>query len=341
MGEPYSFRDLDCSPQVLNASASLMKTAWGENDFSSPEFIRWQYQDNPYGAVIGCYASPETSATGTDIPSLFAAQYVVIPSPLAVPGTDEPIRAALSVNTVTHPEHQGKKLFVRLAERCFERAASDGVRCVFGFPNQSSLPGFKKLGFSVSPELKLSFALLRPVGLPLHALRVLSDWRNPNPRPCDDSEVGEALPPGLALPSPPNSLLNCIHVPRERAWVSWRYAQHPTRRYLHFSASASTLIFRTMKLGTLRVCLLFDILGTLSSAEVKQFKRALTKARIDVVCGVFAPSAPRYQPLLRTLLPFSVPTRFSPKPFFVITRALKGDLPEAPDYYTLGDLDLY
>lgn len=49
-----------------------------------------------------------------------------------------------SGDTMTVPEHRKKGLFVALAKETYQLAHDNGVKLVFGFPNQNSFPGFKK-----------------------------------------------------------------------------------------------------------------------------------------------------------------------------------------------------
>lgn len=52
--------------------------------------------------------------------------------------------AAQSGDTMTDPDHQKKGLFIRLAKLTYELAAANGVRFIFGFPNENSKPGFER-----------------------------------------------------------------------------------------------------------------------------------------------------------------------------------------------------
>jgi len=52
------------------------------------------------------------------------------------------ILAAQSADTMTHPEYRNRGLFVELAQQTLELCRNEGIRIVFGFPNQNSLPGF-------------------------------------------------------------------------------------------------------------------------------------------------------------------------------------------------------
>ena len=51
--------------------------------------------------------------------------------------------AAQSGDTMTVPQHRKKGLFVALAKETYQLAYEEGVKVVFGFPNQNSYPGFK------------------------------------------------------------------------------------------------------------------------------------------------------------------------------------------------------
>ena len=91
--------------------------------------------------------------------SEIAAYYAVYPVRMRI--NDTLVLAAQSGDTMTHPEHQKKGLFLQLAELCYQLAEQQGIQLVFGFPNQNSKPGFIK---------HLQWQLLRPMeGLELHA----------------------------------------------------------------------------------------------------------------------------------------------------------------------------
>lgn len=61
---------------------------------------------------------------------------------------------AQSGDTMTHPNHQGKGLFVSLARLTFDFCKANGIHFVFGFPNRNSYPGFvNKLNWSHYSEI--------------------------------------------------------------------------------------------------------------------------------------------------------------------------------------------
>lgn len=80
------------------------------------------------------------------------AFYGVIPCFLSVNG--EAIFSAQSADTMTHPAYRNKGLFVELAERTYQLCIDEGIRLIFGFPNQNSLPGFvNKLSWEITGSM--------------------------------------------------------------------------------------------------------------------------------------------------------------------------------------------
>lgn len=62
--------------------------------------------------------------------------------------------AAQSADTMTDTRHRHKGLFMELARITYLAAQQEGIDFVFGFPNENSLPGFKKLGWQFAGNLK-------------------------------------------------------------------------------------------------------------------------------------------------------------------------------------------
>jgi len=110
----------------------------------SEAYLEWQYRENPAGTVVGYDAITKDGK--------LAAHYVTIPVTYQREGT--PARYLLSLNTATHPHHQGKGLFTQLATKTFESASALGFEAVVGIANQNSTPGFiGKLGFHLVTPL--------------------------------------------------------------------------------------------------------------------------------------------------------------------------------------------
>ena len=81
-----------------------------------------------------------------------AAYYGVFPMIAEIEGAKN--ICAQSGDTMTHPSHQGNGLFITLAKQTFELAANEGIKFVFGFPNNNSYPGFvKKLNWTFNEKI--------------------------------------------------------------------------------------------------------------------------------------------------------------------------------------------
>ena len=109
------------------------------NDVCNVEFAKHQYFCNPSGdALIELAIDSENE--------MLAGQYVVQPQRFRCFGQDIP--CVLSFNTLTREAYRGQKIFIKLAERTYSRAADEGYVFVYGCPNQNSYPGFmRKLSF--------------------------------------------------------------------------------------------------------------------------------------------------------------------------------------------------
>jgi GNAT superfamily N-acetyltransferase len=141
--EGYSFERIN--ENNLKHLITLYKNAF--NIDVSINFLEKKYNTKCFGAdYIGFLA-----ITKNDIP---AAYYGVFPLVSEIGGSK--VVCAQSGDTMTHHDHRGKGLFVDLAKRTYELAKNNGIKFIFGFPNQNSYPGFvKKLNWVHNDDLNL------------------------------------------------------------------------------------------------------------------------------------------------------------------------------------------
>ena len=145
----YEYIPVGTDDKAMNEIAELLCLVFPNTKKYSEAFIKWQYKANPDGAVIGFNAYQN---------GILAAHYAAIPMRAKLFGKEE--KGLLSLNTATHPDHQGNKLFTALAELTYKAAAEKGYGFVIGIANASSTPGFiNKLGFQLVGALdaKLGF----------------------------------------------------------------------------------------------------------------------------------------------------------------------------------------
>lgn len=157
----YSIERL--SEAHIPALANLYNLCFRKN--VSPDWFRQKYNTENFGVkYIGFLALDQNTV---------AAFYGVIPCPVILEGQE--ILAAQSADTMTHPDHRNKGLFVTLANKTYELAKNSNIRFLFGFPNQHSQPGAVKLGWDFSlPPMKMFQLTLRP--LPYARLVFKSKW---------------------------------------------------------------------------------------------------------------------------------------------------------------------
>lgn len=175
----YDVRELDLSTEGIGKVDALLREVFPDAAHLRHDYLSWQYVGNPAGKAVGFNAW-----AGDEL----AAHYVTIPLNAVVNG--EPQKGLLSLNTATHPNHQGKKLFTTLADATYRRGAELGYSFVVGVANANSTPGFtKKLGFTlVRPlEARLGVGPLRRSPEQAGSFRsAWSDaalqWRLRNPR---------------------------------------------------------------------------------------------------------------------------------------------------------------
>lgn len=140
-------------------------------------YLKWQYDENPLGKIVGFNAY-----SGEEL----AAHYVTMPIEMELFGSRR--KGLLSLNTATHPNHRGKRLFTILAGQTYSYAAEHGYDYVIGVANANSTHGFlKNLGFYlISPlDVKIGIGSSIYCGIDKPCSRVWDEqtlrWRLRNP----------------------------------------------------------------------------------------------------------------------------------------------------------------
>jgi hypothetical protein len=125
--------------------AALLSEVFPETKKYTPQFLNWQYFENPSGEVIGYDAFYQGK---------LVAHYVAIP--VVYIYNEFPLKGVLSLNTATTKQHQGKGLFIKLASQTYQLAANEEYKFIIGVANQNSTHGFvNKLGFKFISELEV------------------------------------------------------------------------------------------------------------------------------------------------------------------------------------------
>lgn len=145
----YLFERVKTDPDSNRQHAALLADVFEKSALFTPQFIDWQYHQNPSGQIVGFNAMDGNT---------IAAHYVAQPFYAQLNG--ETHKGLLSLNTATHAGHRGKGLFTKLAEKTYETAISEGYGFVIGVANQNSVNGFtQKLDFQLVGPLSAKLGL--------------------------------------------------------------------------------------------------------------------------------------------------------------------------------------
>ncbi|HNP47489.1 MAG TPA: GNAT family N-acetyltransferase [Bacteroidia bacterium] len=131
----------------------LTKKTYPGREISDPEYLKWEYLENPDGKALIFVAAQEAACV---------SQYILLPRKFIVNGVQQ--SGSLSVNTLTDPAFRGKNLFPQLAEKTYDAAANRGIAFTVGFPNPLSSPVFNtKLRFHSFGRIPFYIKPLRPI----------------------------------------------------------------------------------------------------------------------------------------------------------------------------------
>ena len=225
----------------LGDLVALARLEYGDSEMANPDYLRWQYLENPAGDAIVVVARSNSGE--------LAGQYVVIPIWVRL-GTGR-VMGSVSLNTLTHPDYRGRGLFTRMAKEVYAICERDKISLTVGFPNKNSYPGFvRKLQFRHIGNANVLFQVLAPMKL---LRKMPSVAGSPKYSPSNISDVAVAIPgsgrSGIRIESLEfsecdssfdefidNRETQRFSVEKSSAFCNWRYRAVPTRRYLAFQA---------------------------------------------------------------------------------------------------------
>lgn len=197
------------------------------------ELFRWKHIDNPFGRSLLLLGEADGRIVG--LRAFLRWRFRA---------GDRIVEAVRAVDTATHPEYRGRGVFPRLTREAID-LVRDEADLVFNTPNEKSLPGYVKLGWSVVGRMPVDVRVRRPVGF-VWNLRSFSPRR---PRPIvdapsaadalgDDDGVDELFRQGVGQSGHLATL-------RSVDYLRWRYGAAPLLDYRAISLEGRGLaIFR-------------------------------------------------------------------------------------------------
>lgn len=349
-------------PQAhIGELVELAKVEYGDAEIADPDYLRWQYVENPAGEAIVVVARAENGE--------LAGQYVVIPLEFRLDG--EIVKGSLSLNTLTHPAYRGMGLFTKMANETYAVCEREGLALTLGFPNKSSYPGFvRKLQFQHIGNATVMFRPLRPLMLlarlpalrsaPKYALSELPAFSGQFPNEPRGFTVGELCfaSNAEAYDGLIASQLNprfCVY--KGARFCRWRYVKIPSRQYQAFHASAgakmlAACVVRQRKVKGLECVFIVDVqMG--SDPQAKAAAGALLKSvlsfyRARGVClaGIMVNKGTTVYHIARSLWFRTMPSRLMPHDAPIIIRrngsVLNESVFDIGDWeFVFGDYDVF
>jgi hypothetical protein len=331
---PFVDGDLPAVLDLMTASLG-----GGPAGHRSEPFFRWKHLDNPFGRSFLIVAEDEGRMVGLRAFMRWGFET-----------EGRTVSAVRAVDTSTHPDHQGRGIFTLLTLRALDELRGD-TDLVFNTPNGKSLPGYLKMGWTVTGRVPVAIRPVRPVRVARRVRRLDSADGPDRPEPAvealtaaaalDDTAAVEAL---LGAAGGPETRL---HTHRTVAFLRWRYGEGSGLGYRAVAveragALRGVAIFRVRARGGLWEGTVADLIVERGDAATagRLLGAVRRAARVDhVACALPAGSDGARAARRRGFLP-------APGGVTLVTNVLRP--PVAPDptglgawAFSLGDLEVF
>ncbi len=230
---------------ILNISAEtvdLFKSCFESNGSQkSLAKIRWQFLESHLNQqFVDIAVDSENNKT--------AAIYAIAPVQFHI--KREVFTGSQSLDTITDKDYRGQGLFIKLAKDVYRKAEEQGVKVVYGFPNGSSIHGFrKKLGWQVLDPVPF---LIKPLQSRYFTKKIKALSWLPNIQLAYNTAISKeiSISENFDFPDEVDEIWNSfaknieIAVHRNKEYLTWRYLKKPGENYkiLHAYAEAGEYI---------------------------------------------------------------------------------------------------
>lgn len=193
----------------IPAIVALLKLSLGESLMPKSEnFWRWKHIENPFGKSLVLVALEDDQLIG--VRAFMRWEWKL---------GEKIYKSVRAVDTVTHPDHQGKGIFKNLTLKMVEQCKAEGIDFIFNTPNQRSKPGYLKMGWMTNGKLRLN---IKPV-IP---------WRT-KVREFDSRFAikNNLIHFNKSLERPLTNISTAV----SQEFLDWRYCESPNVQYFAFS----------------------------------------------------------------------------------------------------------
>jgi len=337
----------------INDLVDLAKTYYDSGEIISNDYLNWQYCQNPSGFPIYSLAFCEEKLIG---------QYFVIPINYLING--QKIKGTLSLNTLTHPDFQGKGIFTKLADSTYDLCEKENIKFTLGFPNPLSYGGFvKKLNFNHIGNASLLIQPLKPFSIlqnfltkktEKHGGDIPFSWENfmvnnKNTRLLEKkdeilyNEFWHSLKFKKAT------------IDKDFSYIKWRYLDIPKRKYYpiivennHKITAFCTVrveIVMNIKTAVIMDSFLLPEHSKDMNILIKLLLKTLKKQGISMVTCL-NPNEEIIKTIFKNKFFIKIPERFLPQPIPIILREHQVnvgiDLKQVNNWsFSFGDYDIF
>jgi GNAT superfamily N-acetyltransferase len=270
------------------AIVALCRTSlgWSAED-PDESFFGWKHDDNAFGqSPAWVAAAPDGSLVGLRVflRWRFCDEHGRVAS------------AVRAVDTVTHPDWRGKGVFSRLTLTALSGLKAEGVDFVFNTPNESSKPGYLKMGWSEVGKVPIAArpCSLRSVARLRRARTAADRWSEP-------VSLGESAAEAFGDHAAVEALLARARRPgrvatdRTPAFLSWRYGFKPLHyRVLHLGDSVldGVIVFRARRRGPALEGTVCDVIAPAGARLGRAFRHIAGQAGADYLLATGSTAGP-------------------------------------------------
>ena len=333
----------------------LIYNVYGDAEIKNPNYIRWQYNENPQGKAIVVLCFDEEKE------DFIIGQETIIPTELNIGNTI--VKTSISVNSIVHSEYRRRGIFSELLSLLPDIALKEDIGSVYTAPNSISHNAFLKEGWKEIARLPLLVRILKPSNYFNNVLKIFL-------RPIDffykiyskdllkieeyNGDFNDFKHLTTKLPNRIKISLN-----RNQQYLQWRYNNHPTRKYTtHVVRKESELIAyiitRETKFDGKPIGVILDFVTNGEKNNEEEFVNLvkfalfeLQKKRIAVAIATFSPPMLEYK-ILKKAGFFKVPEFLKPEPLPFIVNIFDKNNDELKSienydnwFFTFGDYDIF
>jgi hypothetical protein len=353
---------MDLKINVFNSSppisklVELAKSYYDTGEIISEEYLDWQYNKNPFGMPYYSLAFDKDMIVG---------QYIVIPMKYRLSGSV--INGSLSLNTLTHPNYQGKGLFIKMAKKTYDLCKDKNVLFTVGFPNPLSFGGFvKKLDFENLGYCNIKICVLRPLKVLFNQFKKKKDKHGgdikinlkiKSQKSIDISNLNNSDSSLYTeFWNSISSQSNLYTIDKTWEYINWRYFEIPNRKYyvtktMSNGKITSICAFRVEKVLGTNTAIIMDLLvrdGADNDVKglLKELKRNLRNNNINLI-SIIQPNLENLNGILSKSFFFNIPKKILPQPIPFVFRQHNIDNPKGKEAYfsnwtlSFGDYDIF